>query len=200
MNPFDPGYYKDEELKAFGFASVGEHVQVGKNCTLIGLENISLGNDVRIDGNVTIAAANGTVVIGSYVHIATGCFIGAGGGVVVEDFCGLSVGVRIFSSSDDYSGQWMTNPTVPSRLRSPLTKPVKLERHAIVGSGSVVLPGCVIGQGCAVGALSLVTKSLQPWSVYFGNPARKLRARGRALLALEEEALLLARTRDQQSS
>ncbi|WP_348638403.1 hypothetical protein [Paraburkholderia sp. D15] len=40
--------------------------------------------------------------------------------------------------------------------------PVHLGRHVIVGSGSVILPGCALGEGVSVGAMSLVTKTLKP--------------------------------------
>ena len=66
---------------------------------------------------------------------------------------------------------------------------MRLGRHVIVGSGSVVLPGVVIGDGCSVGALSLVTKSLPEWGVYFGAPVRRLRARSKRLLELEQRLL-----------
>jgi len=52
-----------------------------------------------------------------------------------------------------------------------------------------VLPGCDIGEGTTVGALSLVKASLAEWGIYAGVPARRLRDRSRDLLALERELL-----------
>jgi acetyltransferase-like isoleucine patch superfamily enzyme len=40
-----------------------------------------------------------------------------------------------------------------------------------------------------VGAMSMVTKSTEPWSVYFGIPAKKLKSRKKDLLVLEQEYL-----------
>lgn len=187
-NPFNPGYYGSDELAAFGFRSVGSHVQVAKNATLIGIENISIGSHVRIDGYTTVVAdGQGFLTLGSYIHIGAGCYLAAGGGVVMEDFSGLSQGVRIYSRTDDYSGRTLTNPTVPAEFLGVTQGTVRLGRHVILGSGTVVLPGIVIGDGSSVGALSLVTKSLDPWGVYFGSPARRLKARAQGLLALEAE-------------
>jgi carbonic anhydrase/acetyltransferase-like protein (isoleucine patch superfamily) len=56
---------------------------------------------------------------------------------------------------------------------------------AVVGAGSVILPGCSIGEGTTVGALSLVNRKLDPWMIYAGAPARPLRERRRELLQLE---------------
>lgn len=186
-NPFAPGYFGSDELRGFGFASVGENVAIAKNCTIIAPERIEIGDHVRIDSNVHIVAAEGKVTLGSYIHIGGACHIAGRGGVMMNDFSGLSQGVRIYSASDDYSGEHMTNPMVPDEYLGFNVAPVLLGRHAIIGSGSVVLPGCNIGEGVAVGALALVTKSLPPWGIYSGAPARRLRDRSRRLLELEAE-------------
>lgn len=158
-NPFNPGYFSENELKEFGFKSVGKNVLIAKNCTIIGLENISIGDNVRIDGFSTITATQpGYMDIGSYVHIGGYCAIFAGAGVVMKDFSGLSQGVKIYSTSDDYSGSVMTNPTVPVEYTGVIRKPVSLEKHAIVGSQTIVMPGVVVAEGCAIGANSLITK------------------------------------------
>jgi acetyltransferase-like isoleucine patch superfamily enzyme len=190
-NPFNPGYFESDELRTFGFKHVGENVKVARNCTIIGLHNIALGDHIRIDGNVVLAAYSGSLTLGSYIHIGAGCYLGCGGGVTLEDFSGLSQGVKIYSGSDDYSGKTLTNPTVPEAYKQVELAPVRLGRHVIVGSGSVILPGASIGEGASVGALSLVTKPLEAWGVYFGAPAKKLKERRKDLLALEQ-ALRLA--------
>ncbi|HJV35056.1 acyltransferase [Geomonas sp.] len=186
-NPFDHGYYHEEELAGFGFKSVGSNVQIAKTCTIVGLPNISIGNNVRIDDFCTILAAGGALSIGSFVHIGGYCYLSAGAGITLEDFCGLSQGVRIYSKTDDYSGNSMTNPTVPEKFTSVIEGRVLLQRHVIIGSGAVVLPRVTIGEGSAVGALSLVTKPLQPWGVFFGTPAKRLKRRSKRILELESQ-------------
>ena len=186
MNLFDPGYYNEDDLKNAGFKSLGKNVRIAKNCTIIGLDNIDIGSNVRIDGYCTIIAADtGWAKIESYVHIGGYCLLIAGDGIHLQDFSGLSQGVRIYSRTDDYSGNHLTNPTVPKEYTGVTQGPVTLERHVIIGSGSVILPDITIGEGSSVGALSLVTKHLDPWGVYFGCPAKKLKARSKRLLELE---------------
>jgi len=85
--------------------------------------------------------------------------------------------VRIFTGNEDYSGGCLTNPTVPAPYRTASRSFVHIEKHAIIGANTVILPGVRIGEGAAIGANSLVTRDCQPWSVYFGSPVRKLRAR-----------------------
>ena len=113
-NPFNQGYHTTQILREMGFKYVGENVQIAKNCTIIGLGNISLGDNIRIDGGVTLACASGYLKIGSYTHIGGGCHITCTGGVELSDFSGLSQGVRIYSASDDYQNS-LTNPTVPTK-------------------------------------------------------------------------------------
>jgi galactoside O-acetyltransferase len=188
-NPFNPGYYSSLELRSFGFARVGENSAVARNCTIIGLENIVIGDNVRIDGFTSIIAPKGQVKIGSWVHIATGCALGARAGIEIGDFSSLSQGVRLFSAIDDFGGRWMTSATLPPDLVRVEAAPIQIGRHVPIGSGSLVLPGVEIGEGAAVGALSLVNRSLAGWFIYSGNPVMEVRARARDLLALEARAM-----------
>jgi acetyltransferase-like isoleucine patch superfamily enzyme len=188
-NPFYKGYFKSEELAEMGFKSVGENVIIAINCTLVGLENISLGNNIQIDENVFIAANSGPLDIGDYVHIGGGCHLSCAGGVTLSDFCGLSQGVKIYSATDDYTGYSLSNATVPEKYKKVKIAPVFLGRHVIIGSGCVILPGVQIGIGSSVGALSLVTVSLKEWGVYFGAPAKRIKARSKKLLELEKKLL-----------
>lgn len=185
---FNPGYYTEHELKDAGFKSVGQQVLVAKNCTIVGVHNITLGSHIRIDGFTTIVAAgDGFLELGSYIHIGGYCAIMAGAGVRMADFSGLSQGVKLYSKSDDYSGEFMTNPTVPAHLTGVVAGQVTLGRHAIVGANSVVMPGLTLAEGTAVGANSLVTKNTEEWSVYFGSPAKRLNSRLRNPLELEKQ-------------
>jgi acetyltransferase-like isoleucine patch superfamily enzyme len=189
-HPFNQGYFESEELRKFGFKSVGENVKIAKNTTIIGLNNISLGNNIRIDGNVIISAYSGSLTLGNYIHIGGSCHLSCAGGIALKDFSGLSQGVKIHSGTDDYTGKSLTNPTVPHKYLKVKIAPVLLGKHVIVGSNSVILPGVTIGDGSSVGALSLVTKSLDEWGVYFGAPAKKLKARSKDMLKLEDELIL----------
>jgi acetyltransferase-like isoleucine patch superfamily enzyme len=188
MNPFDPGYYREHDLKDVGFKRLGRDVRIAKNCTIVGPENIEIGDRVRIDGYCSIiAAGNGWLTIGSFIHIGGYCLLSAGDGIRMEDFSGLSQGVKIYTRTDDYTGKYLTNPTVPEKYTGITRGTVTLGRHVIVGSGSVILPRVAIGEGSSVGALSLVTKSLDSWGVFFGCPAKRLKDRSKRLLELETE-------------
>lgn len=186
MNPFDPGYFETPELRTFGFKSVGENVRIAKNCVIIGPENIEIGDNTRIDAFTSLMVANGSLRLGSYVHIHTYCLIGGRGDVEIGDYSGMSHGAKVLSASDSFDGQHMTCSVAPPECLAPTIAPVRIGRHVIVGCNSMILPGVTLGDGAAIGAGSLVNRSLPEWAIYAGTPARRLRERSRRLLALEQ--------------
>ncbi len=107
----------------------------------------------------------------------------------MEDFSTLSPGIRLFTLNDDYSGQKLTNPLLPSEYVGGACGMVTLKKHVIVGANAVILPNLTIGEGTSVGALSLVTKDLDPWGTYTGIPVRRLKDRKKDLLEIEKRLL-----------
>lgn len=174
-------------IEAMGFACVGSDVQISDKASFYGAARIQIGSNVRIDDFCVLAAGTEGIKIGNYVHIAVGSSLIGAGHIRVSDFSGLSSRVSIYSSSDDYSGNSLTNPTVPDEFKKVLHAPVNVGRHVIVGSGSVILPGITLEDGVAIGALSLVTKDCKAFGIYAGNPARRIKERKRDLLNLEKQ-------------
>lgn len=191
MNPFEIGYYHDEELKNFGFKSLGKNVKISKNCNIVGLSNISIGNNVIIDSFCCIIASgkDASLKLGSHVHIGGYCHILANGGVEIKDFSGLSQGVKLYSKSDDYSGKSLTNSTIPEEYKNIQIGKITLNEHVIIGANSVILPNVTIDTGVSVGALSLVASNLESWSIYFGNPLKRLGKKSDGLLLKKMEFL-----------
>ena len=186
MKTHNAGYMGEDDLRALGVAAAGRNVRIHPSCILVGLEHMRFGDNVRVDGFTLLSAAGGWLTIGDFVHISAHCAVLAGAGVEIGDFAGLSGHVSIFSRSDDYTGRYLTNPTVPAAYKpSAPAAPVRLGRHAIIGAHSVVLPQVEIGEGAAVGAQSLVTKSLAPWAIYRGSPAKVVRDRRKDILDAE---------------
>ena len=153
------------------------NVKIYPSAKLIGIEHIEFGHDIIIDDFVFIYAKK-RILIGNYVHIAAFTLITGGEEVMLSDFCGISAGCRIFTATDDFAGPGFGNPTIPEEYRNVQRAPVKLERFAIVGANSVILPGVTLGEGVSVGANSVVTRNLEPWGVYVGN--RRVRERDRS--------------------
>jgi acetyltransferase-like isoleucine patch superfamily enzyme len=180
-------YYTREELEGMKFRRMGRDILISRTARLYRPEYISIGDYSIVDD---FCILSGNVEIGRNVHVAHGCHIIAGReGISMDDFSGLAYSVTIFAQSDDYGGDALTNPTVPMKFRKIMRARVEIGRHAIVGAGSIIFPGVMLGEGTSVGSLSMVTKSTEPWSVYFGIPAKKIKNRHHNLLELEKEYL-----------
>lgn len=175
-----------EALQAIGFASIGKDVQISDKASFYGAERISIGSNVRIDDFCVLSAGEGGIEIGNRVHIAVYTSLIGAGKITLCDFCNLSSRVSIYSSSDDYTGESMTNPTVPEEYKNVHNAPVHLGRHVIVGCGSVILPGITLEEGVAIGALSMVNKNCDAFGIYTGTPARRIKDRRRDVLDLEK--------------
>jgi galactoside O-acetyltransferase len=182
-------FLTESALRRIGFAELGKNVLISEKASIYNPSRIRIGDNSRIDDFCILSAGEGGIAIGSHVHIA--CYVSCIGAesIVIEDFVGLSGRVSVYSSTDDFSGAGLTNPTVPERYRNVRNGKVFIRKHAIVGAGAVIMPGLEIGEGAAIGALSFVAGDCKPFMMYMGTPARAIRERSRALLNLERDFL-----------
>jgi acetyltransferase-like isoleucine patch superfamily enzyme len=179
-------FLSEEELSRIGFKHLGDDIKISRNAVFYGAEFISIGDKSRIDDfSVVTASGTGEVHIGKFVHLGANVSLFGNFGIKLGDYSGIAPGTRLFSESDDFSGDFLTNPTVDINLRNVKSGLIELEQHSIIGSNCVVLPGVLVGEGAAVGAMSLVNNSLDKWSIYSGVPAKKLKNRSRGLLDLK---------------
>lgn len=184
------GFLRPKQISAMGFSSVGKEPLLSDKASYYNCNNIVIGDNVRIDDFCILSAGVGGIQIGSFIHIAAYSSLIGAGKISLHDFSNLSSRVAVYSSSDDYSGSSMTNPTVPTEFTNTIHADVIIGRHVIIGTGSVILPGVTLEEGVAVGALSLVSKSCQEFGIYTGVPARRIKNRKKDLLMLEKQFLL----------
>lgn len=110
--------------------------------------------------------------IGDDVDLAKGVLITTGGGVTISDRVLVGYGTKILSANHSI-------PDRPNRIfdAGHVSAPVTIGRDAWIGAACVILPGVEIGEGAVVGAGSVVTKSVPPFAVCAGVPARTIRSR-----------------------
>lgn len=180
-------YLSVNSIKKLGFKRVGKGVKISKKASIYNAKNISVGDWTRIDDFVVLSAGKGGIEIGRNVHMAVYSSLIGQGKIVIDDFANISSRVAIYSSNDDYSGKFMSNPTVDKEFTNVTFGDVYIGRHVIIGFGSGVLPNVKIREGAVVGALSLVKKDCKSFCVYGGVPAKLLKKRSRRFLKLEKE-------------
>ena len=177
-------YYSKEELEEIGFKEIGENVLISTKTSVYGADKMVIGNNVRIDDFVILS---GKIVLGDYIHIAAySALFGGAAGIEMRDYSALSSRCVVYAVTDDYSGKYMTNPTVPAEYTNVIEKPVLIGKHVDVGTCSVILPGVDVGEGCSFGAMTLVTKDTRPWGFYMGFQCMRVSERSKELLELEK--------------
>jgi acetyltransferase-like isoleucine patch superfamily enzyme len=170
------------------FKEIGVEVKIYQPISLIQPENMVLKNHIILSEFSYFASGLG-LFIGNYIHISTHCSILGGGYCIINDFSGICAGSRIITGSEDINGGGITGgPTVPREFRLNFQSYVILEKHSFLASNCVVLPGVTIGEGTVVGSNSVVTKDLEPWGIYIGNPAKRVKDRPKEkILTMEQE-------------
>lgn len=181
LNP----YYTNRELKEIGFKSLGRQVLISRTCRIYTPEEISIGSHVLID-DFTIL--NGEITVGDHVHISSNCELYAGeASITIGAFSGISSRCAFYATSDDFSGASLNNPTVPKAFRNEKNLPITLGKHVLIGTGCSVLPGVTIGEGCSFGSMTMISKSTEPWGIYIGTPAKRIKERDKGLLEYEKK-------------
>lgn len=179
----------ESEVLDIGFKHIGNDVLISNKASFYGAANISIGDRSRIDDFCVLSAGAGGIDIGCNVHVAVFCSLIGAEEIKLSDFSCISSRVSVYSSSDDFSGLAMTNPTVPAEYTNVRSSPVLLGRHVVVGSGAVILPGSKVLEGASVGALSLVRSNCSAWGVHAGVPAKFIKARPKEIANLERDYL-----------
>ena len=180
-------FYSDKELLFIGLKSFGRNVQISRKCSIYGASSINIGNNVRIDD---FCILSGNINIGSNIHIASYCGLFGSKGIILHDFSGLSSRVTIYTESDDYTGEGLTSPVIPLKYRIINSALIEIEKHALVGSGALILPGGNLKEGSVLGAMSLLKSTTESWYIYAGVPAKKLKIRKKEIIINYETEFL----------
>lgn len=140
-------------------------------------ENVTFGRDLRVGRGVVVSSPHG-LRIGNHVSIGPRSIIQVSG--TIGDFSLIGMGVQIVGR-DDHAVHEVGVPIAEStwvaeRVASPRDE-VAIGRDVWIGGSSVVMSGIRIGNGAIVGAGSVVTRDVEPYTIVAGNPARYVRDR-----------------------
>ncbi len=111
------------------------------------------------------------ITIGCNSVINRNCYLDGRGGVEIGDNVSISAETYIVSLTHDPQDATF----------AAVGKKVSICDYAWVGVRALILPGVTLAEGCVVGAGAVVTKSLEPYSIAAGVPARKIGERNRSL-------------------
>ena len=124
-----------------------------------------IGNLTTIEDFCTVNNGSGHVLLGDRVRVGIGSVII--GPVTMGNGSGLGQHVFVAGFNHGYSDGGKNSSQQPLDI-----KPTVIEEEAHIGANSVVVAGVTIGKRSQVGAGSVVTKDIPPFSVAVGNPAK----------------------------
>lgn len=127
-----------------------------------------IGALTTIEDFCTINNGSGDVILGDQVRVGIGSVII--GPVTMGNGSGLGQHVFVAGFNHGFSDGTKNSSRQPLDIR-----PTVIEEEAHVGANSVVVAGVTIGKRSQVGAGSVVTKNIPPFSVAVGNPARVIK-------------------------
>lgn len=144
------------------------------------LKGIKIGEDTFVRGEIRCLRQNGEIEIGKECYIGEGTHVWSSSNIVIGDRVLIAHNCNIFDNTthpldaaernDDFiniclNGKWKTYDTCYS-------EPVIIGNDAWIGCNCIILKGVTIGEGAIVGAGSVVTKNVEPYTMVAGNPAK----------------------------
>ena len=148
-----PGYYISNKLRGY----------------FMGLYLKSHGNQFILNKEVIIESPQ-NIEIGNNVKINARCWISGGGNLTIESNVLIGPLVIIHTANHQFEDTSMN-----IELQGHIKRPVLIKKNSWIGASVIILPGVIISENCIIGAGSVVTKNTEPYSVYAGNPAKKIR-------------------------
>ena len=157
---------------------IGKNVLIDVGVILSGPANITIDEYTWIEPYCIINAMLGEVKIGKRVHMGSFINIGSREPIIIEDYVAIGASSKIYSNSQTIKpNKRMSGSMIPEEDKAFYSASIYLRKDSFIGANVVILPGVEVGHGAVVGANSVLTKSVLPWNIVSGIPAKKLMER-----------------------
>lgn len=134
--------------------------------------NVTIARGASLTCTGVLAELGVGIRVGDRSAIGAGSFLGGQGGINIGDDVILGPGVRIFSENHRYE-----HVDRDIRTQGQARAAAAIDNDCWIGAGATILAGVTIGTGTVVAAGAVVTKSILPFSLVAGVPARVLKSR-----------------------
>jgi acetyltransferase-like isoleucine patch superfamily enzyme len=157
---------------------IGSDVTFYPNCFIQGSsQRLIIADHVDFFPNTYISLGNddGFVEIEHHTHFAPGCVLYGQGGLTIGPYCNIAAHCVLATVGHDpliRDGKPMAEPPY-------IARPIILEEDVWLGANVTVTSGVKIARGCIIGANAVVNRSTEPWGLYCGVPARRIKDRKR---------------------
>jgi len=131
------------------------------------LKNIKIGKKCRISKTAILEPLQGFIQIGDNCTINHFCVLYGSGGLVIGHCCRIATHTVIIGENHIYK-----DPNVPIYKQGKEIVGIKIGNDCWIGCNCSIIAGAELGDGCVVGAGSVVNKKFPPYSVIVGSPAK----------------------------
>jgi len=190
-----------EYLNRARLRSLGDRVTLGEGTRLLNGFSIrflaspkerrylDIGTNCTLSAKIIFESTTGSVVIGERCYIGPGSTIICRSRIQIGNDVTLAWGITLYDH-DSHSLDWKQRAKVVAHFHryygrpscfdtldwaGVKTAPIVIADRAWLGFDVIVLKGVTIGEGAIVGARSVVTRDVEPYTVVAGNPARIIR-------------------------
>lgn len=133
---------------------------------------MALQSGTKISKGCVLDCFGGEINIGTNVFLGPYCVLYGHGNITIGNDCLLAMGCKIIAANHTIAA-----PDALIRLQPDVAKPIVIGNDVWLGADVKVLAGVTIGDGCIVGAGSVVTTDLPPYSIAVGSPAKIIKQR-----------------------
>lgn len=142
---------------------------------------VAVGDDCLIEGTLVAETDESRIIIGNNVFIGGGTLLDCAVSITVENDVLISHGCTLADSNNHSLSASVRKRDLHDWKRgvhdwsTTESCPIVIRRGSWIGMKSIILKGVTVGEGAVVGAGSVVTKDVPPYTVVAGNPARTIR-------------------------
>lgn len=156
------------------FKKMGTGVRIDSGVTIEGFENIEIGDYVSImKNNYLYAHDDGHLIIGNHFSMNSNSQLGASyGKIIIGNDCAIAPNCVLRASNHNFD-----DPTIPFRLQGHKYGEISIEDDVWIASNCVITANTKIGKSSIIGAGSVVTKDVEPYSIVGGVPAKLIKQR-----------------------
>lgn len=130
---------------------------------------IIIGDNTLISSFVIMRTYGGLIKIGNSCFINSFSTVYGHGNLTIGNGCLIGPQVTIIPVNYGFQDR-----EIPFRQQTPTLKGITIEDDVWIGAGVTILDGCTVGQGSIIGAGAVLTKSVEPYSIVAGVPAKQI--------------------------
>ncbi|WDP90548.1 MAG: acyltransferase [Desulfobacter sp.] len=151
---------------------IGDNVLLKNNCALLPGSNskefaIKIGDFSEVHEDCVLRTFQGFIYIGKKCSLNRHCYLLGSGGITIGNM--VRIGPRVNLITNNHIFKERDRPIME---QGESHAPINIKDDVWIGANATILPGVAIPQGCIVAAGAVVTKSIPPFSIVGGVPAK----------------------------